>query len=209
LYSFYTMDHLALHTESLIFAANPSVSFDDIKHALEETMEVSFSDQEISEAIDRIIHKYNDPAFAIEVTEIAGGFRFMTKAIYHHTVGTYLKQHTSRKLSKAALETLSIVSYKQPVSKTEIEAIRGVNSDYSIQKLLDKELIEIKGRSDGPGKPLLYGTTEKFMDYFGLKNIQDLPQLKEFIIPENEIGEPAPLEDSAKDKTLISHNEHT
>lgn len=201
------MDHLALHIESLIFAAQPSISFDDIKSALEEAMDVSFSDQDISDAIQIVSNKFDDPDFSIEIVEIAGGFRFMTKAVYHNTVGTYLKQHTNKKLSKAALETLSIVSYKQPVSKTEIESIRGVNSEYSIQKLLDKELIEIKGRSEGPGKPLLYGTTQKFMDYFGLKNIQDLPQIKEFTTSENQIGEPAPVEENKNDHFVLPNTE--
>lgn len=113
----------------------------------------------------------------------------MTKGAYYNTVATYLKQSTKKKLSKSALETLSIIAYKQPVIKSELEQIRGVSCDYSIQKLLEKELIEIEGRSEGPGRPLLYATSEKFMDYFGLKSIGDLPKTKDIAIPENTIGE--------------------
>jgi len=119
----------------------------------------------------------------------------VTKSAYHHIAGHYLKQLTKRRLSKVALETLSIIAYKQPVSRAEIEQIRGVNADYAIDKLLEKELIEIAGRSSGPGKPLLYTTSGKFMDYFGLRSMEDLPQLKEFIAASEEIGEPPALEE--------------
>jgi len=189
------LDKLVLYIESLIFVADPSISFDGIKNALEESFNTEFSDDTISDALQSLMNKYENEEFSIEIAEIAGGFRFMTKAGYHHVVATYLKQNINKKLSKAALETLAVVSYKQPVSKTEIESIRGVNSDYSVQKLLEKDLIEITGRSEGPGRPLLYGTTPKFMDYFGLKSLEDLPKIKEITLPEHQIGEAAPIEE--------------
>jgi segregation and condensation protein B len=127
--------------------------------------------------------------------EIAGGYQFLTKGAYHNTVGVYLKQTMKKRLSRSALETLSIIAYKQPVTKSELERIRGVNCDYAIQKLLEKELVAIQGRSDGPGRPLLYGTSDKFMDYFGLKSLDDLPKPKEFREPSNQIGEQAPIEE--------------
>ena len=192
------MDPLALHIESLIFTGNPSISFDDIKNALEDSLGTTFSDNEIATHIESLRDKYNDEHYSIEIVEIAGGFRFMTKALYHHTIGTYLRQNTHKKLSKSALESLAIIAYKQPVTKTEIESIRGVNSDYTIQKLLEKDLIEISGRSGGPGKPLLYSTTSKFTDYFGLKTIEDLPKVKELESIDNQIGEQAPIEEEQK-----------
>lgn len=192
------MDPLALHIESLIFTGNPSISFDDIKNALEDSLGTTFSDNEIATHIESLRDKYNDEHYSIEIVEIAGGFRFMTKALYHHTIGTYLRQNTHKKLSKSALESLAIIAYKQPVTKTEIESIRGVNSDYTIQKLLEKDLIEISGRSEGPGKPLLYSTTSKFTDYFGLKTIEDLPKVKELESIDNQIGEQAPIEEEQK-----------
>lgn len=183
------MDHLLLHIESLIFSANPSISYDDIKAVLDSIFETEIDDKLLSESIEKIRAKYaEDTAYAFEVVEMSGGFRFLTKGAYHHTIGTYLKQNTHKKLSKSAIETLSIVAYKQPVSKAEIESIRGVNSDYTVQKLLEKELIEISGRSEGPGRPLLYITSQKFIDYFGLKAIEDLPKLKEIEPIENQIG---------------------
>ena len=192
------MDPLALHIESLIFTGNPSISFDDIKNALEDSLGTTFSDNEIAAYIESLRDKYNSDQYSVEIVEIAGGFRFMTKALYHHTIGTYLRQNTHKKLSKSALESLAIIAYKQPVTKTEIESIRGVNSDYTIQKLLEKDLIEISGRSEGPGKPLLYSTTSKFTDYFGLKTIDDLTKVKELENTDNQIGEQAPIEEEQK-----------
>lgn len=201
------MENLALHIECLIFSANPSISYDDIKDALEESLGTTFTDKEISAEIDLLVQKYQNDTFSIEIIEISGGFRFMTKGAYHHTIGTYLKQNTNKKLSKSALESLAIIAYKQPVTKTEIESIRGVNSDYTIQKLLEKDLIEISGRSEGPGKPLLYSTTAKFMDYFGLKSIEDMPKPKEFEPIENQIGEPEPIENEQTEIKSSSYTE--
>ncbi len=189
------MKHLAQHIESLVFTADAPISFTDIRACLEETFGLEFHQEEIEKAIQGLIEKYQDESFAFELIEIAEGYQFLTKGAYHNTVGTLLKQRTRKRLSRAALETLAIVAYRQPVSKTEIEKIRGVNSDYAIQKLLEKELVSIVGRSEGPGKPLLYGAGDKFMNYFGLKSIKDLPQPKEFKDPENLIGEPEDIEE--------------
>jgi segregation and condensation protein B len=185
-----TMDKLLLHIESLIFASEKPINIEDITSVLEETLEVIISPTEVENAIEQIKEKYSDDNFAIEIILISGGYTFMTKGAYHLTISNYLRQTTNKKLSKAALETLAIVAYKQPVSKSEIESIRGVNCDYAVQKLLDKELIEIRGRSESVGKPLLYGASEKFFDYFGINGIQDLPKLKDFELPENTIGNP-------------------
>lgn len=188
------MDVLALHLESLIFAANPSISFDDLKNAVEESLNTLITDEELAVKLETLKKKYATEDYAMEIVEVSGGFRFMTKGAYHHTIGTYLKQNTHKKLSKSALETLAIVAYKQPVTKTEIESIRGVNTDYTIQRLLEKDLVEIAGRSSGPGKPLLYTTTQKFIDYFGLKSIDDMPKLKDFEQTDNQIGTPESIE---------------
>lgn len=188
------LDRLALHIESLIFVAHPSISFDDIKNAVEESSGFTVEDDTLSELINQLIEKYTIEDYSMEIVEMAGGFRFMTKASFHNTIGVYLKQNTHKKLSKSSIETLSIIAYKQPVTKTEIEMIRGVNSDYTIQKLLEKDLVEISGRSEGPGKPLLYSTSEKFIDYFGMKSIEDLPKIKEIEPVENQIGEPESIE---------------
>lgn len=190
------MELLAQHIESLIFTADQPISLKEIQNCLEETFGLKFAEQELNQTIDQLKEKYSDEGFAFEIQEIAEGFQFLTKPAYHNTIGTYLKQNTKKRLSRSALETLSIIAYKQPVSKSELERIRGVNCDYAVGKLLEKELVSIIGRSDGPGRPLLYGTSDKFMDYFGLKSLRDLPSPKDFKLPDSSIGEQAPIEES-------------
>ncbi len=189
------MELLTQHVESLIFATEHPIQKEDILACLEETFETPFKEEDLDSALEEIRNRYKEEAFAFELVEIAKGFQFLTKGAYHNTVGTYLKQTTKKRLSRAALETLALVAYKQPVSKSEMEKIRGVSCDYSIQKLLEKELVTILGRADTPGRPLLYGTTEKFMDYFGIQSLKDLPKPKDFRAPDSEVGEAAPIEE--------------
>jgi segregation and condensation protein B len=189
------LTNLVRHIEALVFAANPAISAEDMLSTLEEVLGIAVSQEELQESLESLRHRYADDFYAIELVEMSGGYRFMTKGAYHNTIGVYLRQNTHRKLSRSAMESLAIIAYRQPVTKTEIESIRGVNSDYTIQKLLEKELIEITGRSEGPGKPLLYGTSARFTDYFGLKSIADLPRLKEIDPVDNQIGEVPPIEE--------------
>lgn len=189
------VERLDTYIESLIFVAQQPVKREEIKYNLENALQVTLDEQDMEQALTRLLRKYWDDQYAIEIVEVADGFQFVTKGAYHHIAGHYLKQLTKRRLSKVALETLAIIAYRQPVSRSEIEQIRGVNADYAIDKLLEKELIEISGRSSGPGKPLLYTTSGKFMDYFGLKSMEDMPQLKEFQAPAESIGEPSSLEE--------------
>jgi len=183
------LDQLTQHIESLIFTTDHAISLDEIDSVLEEAFGIRFPEQEILGAIEQLKARYSADEYAFEVVELGGGYQFLTKGAYHNTVGVFLRQTTRKRLSRSALETLSIVAYKQPVTKSELEKIRGVSCDYAMQKLLEKELVMIVGRSDGPGKPLLYSTSAKFMDYFGLKSMDDLPQPKEFKEPDNTIGE--------------------
>ncbi|MCB0564430.1 MAG: SMC-Scp complex subunit ScpB [Phaeodactylibacter sp.] len=189
------MERLAQHIESLIFSTDQPVTLEEIKTCLEEVLEVSFTEEELLEAIGQLKERYEQEDYAFAINEIAEGYQFLTKPAFHNTVGVYLRQTTRKRLSRAALETLSIIAYKQPVTKSEMERIRGVSCDYSIQKLLEKELVAIVGRDEGPGRPLLYGTSEKFMDYFGLKSLRDLPKPKEFKESDFMIGEQAPIEE--------------
>jgi len=190
------LEHLAQHVEALIFASSSPISFQEILDCLEATFGTEFSDEDLEKAIGEIEERYENPTFSFELLKIAGGYNFLTKSAYFSTIGTHLKLTTRKRLSKSAMETLSLVAYKQPVTKTEMENIRGVGCDYALQKLLEKELVVIAGRSDGPGRPLLYGTSEKFMDYFGLKSLEDMPKPKDFQMPDNMIGEQAPVEES-------------
>jgi segregation and condensation protein B len=200
------LEKLALYIESLIFASEQAVSQADMSSTLKDSFEVSVKEAEIEKALEELIQKYSSEDYSMEIVAINGGYQFMSKGAYHHVIGTLLKLQSNKKLSRTALETLSIVAYKQPVSKTDIELIRGVNCDYTIQKLLEKELVEIIGRAEGPGRPLLYGTSEKFMNYFGIKSIKDLPKLRDLEgeKPEETVGEEQPIETF---KTVINIKE--
>ena len=201
------MDKLTHHIEALVFVAESSLSFKDLKNCLDEQFATKFKKEVIEKAVAELIEKYQSDAFAVEMVEISNGYRFMTKGAYYPTVATFLKQSTKKKLSKSALETLSIIAYKQPVEKSELEKIRGVSCDYSIQKLLEKELVEIVGRSEGPGRPLLYSTSEKFMDYFGLKSIADLPKTRDISSAQNSIGDVSIEETVPTEIPIISTEE--
>ncbi len=154
-----------------------------------ETFQQEISENEILATLENTRMQFRSELYAFELVEIAGGFQFMTKGAYHNTVAVHLKQTTKKRLSQAALETLALVAYKQPVTKTELEEIRGVNCDYALQKLLEKELVVISGRSEGPGRPLLYSTSDKFMDYLGIQSLNDLPKPKDFKEVENTVGD--------------------
>ena len=190
------LKNLAQYIEALVFATDSPVSVEEIRLCLDETFETTFQEEDVIAAVEAVKNRYALDESGVELVEIAGGLQFMTKGAYHAVIATWLKQTTKKRLSQAAIETLSIIAYKQPVSKTEMEQIRGVSCDYSLQKLLEKELVSIVGRSDGPGRPLLYGTSIKFMDYFGLKSMNDLPKPKDFKEPDSEIGERAPIEET-------------
>ncbi len=183
------MEFLVQHIEALIFTATEAIPLRELQNVLNATFQTEFTEAQILESIEVLKSRYLNPEFAFEVIELAQGFQFLTKPAYHAAVNTLLRQSSKKKLSQATLETLAIVAYKQPITKTEIENIRGVACDYAIQKLLEKELIIITGRSEQVGKPLLYGASEKFMAYFGIRNMNDLPKLKDFKTFENAIGE--------------------
>ncbi len=185
------------HIEALIFASASPITLEEIRAAISEGLQQEVSEQEISEGIESLFERYKDDAYAFELAEMAGGYQFLTKGAYHNTISVHLKLTTKKRLSQAAMETLALVAYRQPITKSEMEQLRGVNCDYAIQKLLEKELVQISGRSEGPGKPLLYSTTEKFMEYLGIRNMDDLPKLKDFkeMELENMVGEPTDLLD--------------
>ncbi len=182
------MDFLTQHIEALIFCAQKPIKFSEIQECLSEMFEAQVPKEHIEESIEKLKTKYAEESFSFEVTHSGGGYQFLTKPAYQASIGILLKQQSKKRLSTSALETLSIIAYKQPVTKSEIEQIRGVNCDYTVQKLLEKELVEIKGKAESIGRPLLYGTSTRFMDYFGINSIKDLPTPKDFSPPENEIG---------------------
>lgn len=183
------MEFLHRHIEALVFCSPEPLAVTEIVKCLSEMFGADVPFEHVESALYDLRKKYNQEDFAFSLEHIGGGYQFLTKPAYQTSISILLRQQNQKRLSTAQLETLSIIAYKQPVTKGEIEQIRGVSSDYSVQKLLEKELIEIKGKSEGVGKPLIYGTSQKFMEYFGINSIQDLPQPKDFSQPENQIGE--------------------
>jgi len=183
------MENPELYIEALVFASEQSIRIEEILYCLQAAFERDFTTEEINTSLTNIKNKYLADNFAIELTHVNNGYQFLTKKTYHPVISLLQLQRSKKKLSQAALETLAIIAYKQPVTKTEVEQIRGVNCDYSIQKLLEKELIAINGKSDALGKPILYGTSSLFMDYFGINNIEELPHIKELTDGSSSIGD--------------------
>jgi segregation and condensation protein B len=183
------MEDQDLYIEALIFASEQSIRIEEIIYCLQAAFERDFTHDEVMISLSRIKEKYMDQKLSIELVNMNNGYQFLTKKKYHAVISLLQLQRSKKKLSQAALETLAIIAYKQPVTKTDVEQIRGVNCDYSIQKLLEKELIAINGKSDAIGKPILYGTSPLFMDYFGINNISELPHIKELTDNSTSIGE--------------------
>ncbi|WP_256439363.1 SMC-Scp complex subunit ScpB [Desertivirga arenae] len=183
------MNSTTLNIEALIFSSEQSVTMFEIMQVLQAAGEENVTEDSVKEHIDAIQQKYNNPDFAIALVEINKGYQFLTKKDHYQLVNQLQIQRSKKRLSQSALETLAIIAYKQPITKLEVEQIRGVNCDYSIQKLLEKELITIAGKAETIGKPLLYSTSTLFMDYFGISNKSQLPQLKDIAAEQNEIGE--------------------
>jgi segregation and condensation protein B len=185
------MENFELYIEALIFSSEQSLRVEEIAYCLQASLEIDVTLEQINECISSIQKKYNDPGLAIELVKMNNGYQFFTKKAFHPVISLLQAQRAKKKLSQAAMETLAIIAYKQPATKTDIEQIRGVNCDYSIQRLLEKELISIIGKSETVGKPILYGTSNLFMDYFGIDNMQDLPHIKELTNSTNTIGNAA------------------
>src|SRR4029079_9003156 len=173
------------HIEALIFASEKPLSTTELVDLVNNAL--GFIDdhatmEQVEKAVRGIQEKYESALFPFEVVESGGGFQFLTKKEFYKTVAQLNGDKFLKKLSVASLETLSIIAYKQPVTKSEIEIIRGVNCDYAVQKLLEKDLVIIAGRNeDSPGKPLIYATSKSFMDYFGINSPDDLPKIKEVL----------------------------
>jgi segregation and condensation protein B len=180
------------HLEALIFAADRPLSkieLCDLLNSALAFLEDRATLDQVESALEAITEKYAADFYPFEVRETGGGWQFLTKKDYYKTVAQINGDKFLKRLSTAALETLAIIAYKQPITKGEMEAIRGVNCDYTVQKLLEKELIIISGRNEKmPGQPLLYSTSRSFMDYFGLNTSEDLPRIKEIIA--TELSEP-------------------
>lgn len=167
--------------EAIIFAADEPIKAKDILNIIFETdgKSVKLNEKDLEQAIEVLNKKYDDYDLSFRIISVSNGYIFATKEEFASYLSSMDKERAKKRLSQSALETLSIIAYKQPITKAELEKIRGVNSDYIISTLLEKKLITIVGRAESPGRPLLYGTTDEFLLYFGLKSLSDLPKPRE------------------------------
>jgi segregation and condensation protein B len=177
------ISNLIPHIEALVFASDRPLTTLELTDLLNNAfgfMEDKITLDQVEAAMEGIVEKYSAEFYPFGLHTSGGGWVFLTKKDFHKTIAQLNGDKFLKRLSTAAMETLAIIAYKQPVTKAEIEAIRGVSSDYAIQKLLEKDLIVIIGRNEKlPGHPLVYATSKSFMDYFGINSPEDLPKLKE------------------------------
>ncbi len=158
--------------ESILFISGTPLNLKDLQKITE------FSTGEISFLLNELMAEYRDRKGGILLVEVAGGYQMVSNPEYSHWVKK-LKATTPQKLSIAALETLSIVAYRQPITKAELEQLRGVNSDGVIKSLLERRFIRIVGKKEVPGRPLIYGTSREFLQHFGLKDLSELPTMRD------------------------------
>jgi segregation and condensation protein B len=155
--------------------------------AIEKIAEVTdVGKEEIKQVLDELSNEYRRVDRGFQIREVAGGYRMYSHPAYAQYIEKLILSYDHRRLSQAALETLSIVAYKQPVTKTDIAAVRGVNSEGVVNTLVNRGLVKEVGKQDAPGLPILYGTTDRFLESFGLRSTSELPSLDEFI-PEDEV----------------------
>ncbi|MGQ3683612.1 MAG: SMC-Scp complex subunit ScpB [Candidatus Loosdrechtia sp.] len=164
--------------ESLLFAAEEPVTLRKLTDIIEDA-----DNTLVQKAIEQLRQEYDTQGRAFQIEEVAGGYHFYTKPEYYEWISRLRKRTGETRLSQAALETLSIIAYKQPVIRATVESIRGVQSGQIIKVLMERDLVKVVGRDASLGHPLLYGTTKKFLEYFGLKDIKDLPKLEELEAP--------------------------
>ena len=185
-----TNSDLIPHIEALIFASDKPLTSIELTELVNNALgdvEGKIKMDQVQEAIDTIAEKYSSVNYPFEMKMTGGGWQFLTRKEFHSTVAQLNGEKFLKRLSAASLETLAIIAYKQPITKGEIESIRGVNCDYTVQKLLEKELVIISGRNEKqPGQPLLYSTSKNFMDYFGINSPEELPKIRE-VIPEQAV----------------------
>lgn len=165
--------------ESLLFIWGDPLSLKDISNVLE------MNEKKVEEIINEMINEFDFERRGIKITQIGDSYQLGTRSEHFDWIKKLSMPRTKKSLSNAALETLSIITYRQPITKSEIEAIRGVRCDKALDTLLEKELIEEKGRIEKTGRPIIYGTTKQFLKYFGLKSLKELPPLEEFKIDED------------------------
>ena|SRR5690625_3858813 len=191
-YQFVDGTRLSSVIESLIFASPEPVSAEKICEIIARGEEnLGLETGAVDTFVDKLNQRYAENGLAFEIDIVGGGYTFATRKRYEPWLSIFQHENAYRKLSQSAIETLAIVAYRQPVTKPEVDDIRGVDSGYILRKLLEKVLIEVSGRLDAPGKPLLYRTTNHFLKHFGINSIEELPKPREIeeILKDDDMAE--------------------
>jgi segregation and condensation protein B len=169
--------------EALLFATEEPLSVRQLADIVfggdQATVSRRAAEESVLAMVEELNAEFETSRRAFRIVRVAGGYQFATRPEYGSWLGKMLREKTRRKLSVSALESLAVIAYRQPVTKPEIEAIRGVNIDYVLRTLLERNLVAIVGRAAGPGRPLLYGTTQDFLKRFGLNDLSELPKPRE------------------------------
>lgn len=191
-YQFVDGTRLSSVIEALIFASEEPISGQKIKSIIVENEEqIEISEETVSDFVDKLNTRYDENGLSFRIERIAKGYTFVTQKKFHYWLSIFQHENAYRKLSQSAIESLAIVAYKQPITKPEVDQIRGVDSGYILRQLMEKALIEVSGRSDSPGKPLLYTTTSHFLRHFGINSVDELPKPREIeeILKDDDMAE--------------------
>ncbi|MCP4646160.1 MAG: SMC-Scp complex subunit ScpB [bacterium] len=167
------LDQLARQIEALLIATDTPITLCRICEL------TGCGTESAEQAVSRIEAELTSGGHSVVVAELAGGYRIVTDPNLGFLVAQLFEGKRHSKLSRASLETLAVIAYRQPSTRAQVEAVRGVNSDSAMRTLLERDLIKITGRQETPGRPLLYGTTSRFLEYFGLSNLEHLPRMEE------------------------------
>jgi len=191
-YEFIDGSRLSSVIEALIFASNEPLSASKIRKVIiDNEQNIEISEETVDEFIQLLNQRYEESGRSFRIECIGGGYTFLTQKKYHYWLSVFQHENAYRKLSQSATESLAIVAYRQPITKPEVDQIRGVDSGYILRQLMEKALIEVAGRGDGPGKPLVYKTSRHFLRHFGLNSVQDLPKPREIeeILKDDDMAE--------------------
>lgn len=174
------MDLLPVIEGILYLVGDEGISFDELKNIL------NIEEEQLNELIDTLKEEYSSPKRGIKIENLGNKYKLTTKKEHKEYYEILTNEEINSSLSPSAIEVLAIIAYNQPITRVKVDEIRGINSSHLVRKLLLKNLIKDLGKSDSPGRPIIYGTTDQFLDYFGLKNIDELPPIEEIEINDEE-----------------------
>jgi len=191
-YEFIDGTRLSSVIEALIFASDEPIPGSKIREIIVENEEqIEITKETVQDFVDKLNKRYDENGLSFRIQLLGGGYTFVTESKYHYWLSIFQHENAYRKLSQSAIESLAIVAYRQPITRPEVDQIRGVDSGYILRQLMEKALIEVSGRADSPGKPLLYRTTKHFLTHFGINSVDELPKPREIdeILKDDDMAE--------------------